>query len=97
MTAMAETFENGGFVAPGPNATFVYLNWTTGSQAKVLILALSGGAEAEDMKVGMNWLAPTRLELAYNGAHRSVDFQAVKFAGVDITLRELSGGTGAPR
>ena len=97
MVATAETFANGGFVAPGPPATLVYLNWTAGSQPKTLILALSGGAEADDMKVGMNWLAPARLELTYKGTHRSVDFQAVKFAGVDITLRDFSGNTDAAR
>jgi hypothetical protein len=93
MIATADTFANGGFVAPGPDATLVYLNWTTGSQPKMLILAFSDGqSEPGDMKVQMNWLGPTHLELACKG-QRTIDFQAVKYAGVDISVRELADAT----
>ena len=98
MIATADTFANGGFVAPGPPATFVYLNWTTGSQPKTLILAFSGGAsEPEGAKVEMRWLTPRHLEVTYRANHQSVDFQAVKFAGVDITLRDVSSDLGNAR
>jgi hypothetical protein len=87
MIAIAEAFDNGGFVSPGPNATFVYLNWTTGSQARKEILAFSGWpSESDGMKVAMSWLSPTRLELTYKGKE-TIDFQAVKCAGVDISVR----------
>jgi hypothetical protein len=90
MVATADAFANGGFVAPGPGATFVYLNWTTGSQPRRLILAFSGGqSELDGTQVAMNWLSPTHLELAYRG-QRTIDFQAVNYAGVDISVRELS-------
>lgn len=96
MIATADTFANGGFVAPGPDATFVYLSWTTGSQPKMLILAFSDGHfEPDGMRVGMNWLTPTHLELTYKG-QRTIDFRAVKCAGVDISVRELSNDTITP-
>jgi hypothetical protein len=95
MIATADAFANGGFVAPAPGATFAYLNRTTGSQPKMLILAFSGGhSESDGLKVGMNWLTPTHLELTYKG-QRTIDFQAVKYAGVDISVRELSSETGS--
>jgi hypothetical protein len=76
----------------GGGGTDVYLNWTTGSQAKQLILAFSDGpADPDGMKVGMNWLTPRHLELTYKG-QRSLDFQAVKCDGVDISVRDLSSG-----
>ncbi len=87
----ANGFDNGGFLAPGPSATFVYLNRTVGSQPKVLIFALSGGESVGSGAVGMNWLAPNRLELTYKG-HPSIDFQAIHCAGVDISVRELPSG-----
>lgn len=93
MIAMADAFENGGFVAPGPGATFVYLNWTTGSQPKMLILAFSEGQEP---KVGINWLTPTHLEVTYRG-QRTIDFQAIKYAGVEISVRDLASQAGVTR
>ena len=90
MVATAEVFANGGFVAPGPDATFVYLNWNAGSQPRMLILAFSGGqSEPDGIRLAMNWLTPTNLDLAYKG-QRNIDFQAVKCAGVDISVRELT-------
>ena len=97
MIATAEAFDNGGFVSPGPNATFVYLNWSTGSQARKEILEFSGWpSETDGMKVAMNWLSPTRLELTYKGK-QTIDFQAVKYAGVDISVRSPSEPTSALR
>ena len=90
MIATADSFDNGGFVAPGPDATFVYLNWTTGSQPKTLVLAFSGGQSGQDgTKATMNWLTPTHLELTYTG-QRTIDFQAARYAGVDISVRDLA-------
>jgi hypothetical protein len=93
MVATAETFANGGFVAPGPSTTLVYLNQTTGSQKPILIFAFSEGAP-ESMQVKMVWLSPAHLELAYEG-QRTIDFQAVKYAGVDISVRNAVPDNGA--
>lgn len=87
--ATASTFQDAGFLA-GETQTTVYLNWAIGSQSKTLILAYSDGPTAQDMGVDMRWLTPTHLELSYKG-QRSLDFQAVKCNGVDITVRNLSG------
>jgi len=39
--------------------------------------------------VQMNWLTPAHLEVVYQKA--TVNFQAVRLAGVTITVREDSG------
>ena len=52
------------------------------------------GEAAGDGSVGMNWLTPRHLELTYKG-DRSIDFQAVKWRGIDISLRKLPSETAA--
>ena len=41
----------------------------------------------------MNWLTATHLELTYRG-DSTLDFQAVRCHGIEISVRELSGSTG---
>lgn len=90
MIATASTFEQSGF-GTGWVQTSVYLNWTTGSQPATLILAFSEGPGGPGgMNVGMKWLTPTHLELTFKGP-RPLDFQAVKFHGIDISVQELPG------
>jgi hypothetical protein len=91
MVAKAEVFTNGGFAAPGPSTTFVYLKQTTGSEKAVLIFAFSQGPP-EGMQVKMDWLNPAHLELTYEGQH-TIDFQAVRYAGVDISVRNAVLGS----
>jgi len=87
--ATAFTIEQSGF-GTGGGGTDVYLNFTAGSQPKQLILAFSDGPSGPGgMYVGMKWLTPIRLELTYKG-QRSLDFQAVKCYGVDISVRVLA-------
>jgi hypothetical protein len=91
MVTTAETDDESG---PGTDSiqTTVYLNWASGSQPKMLILAFSDGPAGPDgMKVEMNWLTPKHLELTYKG-QRALDFQAVKCAGIDISVRDASSG-----
>lgn len=85
MIATADVFANGGFASPGPATTLVYLKGTTRSQKATLIFAFSEGP-ADGMRVKMAWSSPTQLELMYEGQH-TIDFQAVKYAGVDISVR----------
>lgn len=89
--ATASTFQDAGFLA-GETQTTVYLNWAIRSQSKTLILAYSDGPTAQDMGVQMRWLTPTHLELTYSG-QRSLDFQAVRCNGIDITVRNVPNGT----
>jgi hypothetical protein len=92
MIASARTVAQSGF-GTGYIGTIVYLNWARGSQPKMEILGLSDESEAPGAtNVEMNWLTPTHLELTYKG-HRTLDFQAVKCNGVDISVRDLSGET----
>jgi hypothetical protein len=97
MIATARAFANGGFGISGVPATFVYLNWTTGSQKPMEILCLGNESDtSDDAAVKMNWLTPTHLELTYKRNRQSIDFQAVKFAGVDISLRDFSSEAAKP-
>lgn len=73
--------------------TDVYLNWAADKRPPMLILNLADGSDApSDTNVEMKWLTPTQLELTYTG-NRSLGFQAVKWAGVDISVRDLSKAT----
>lgn len=88
MVATAEVFTNGGFVAPGPSTTLVHLKGTSGSQKPMLVFAFSAGLPSE-MQVKMSWASPTHLDLVYKGRH-TIDFEAIKYAGVDISVRCMS-------
>ena len=92
--ATAQAVETNG-IGIGDPGTFVSLNWTSGSQPPRLILALSpslSSSQRGSTKVGMNWLTPTHLELTYSGK-MTVDFQAIRCDGVEISVRVLSEGT----
>lgn len=72
--------------------TSVYLNWAHDSRSPTEILELSDFSELGDAtKVGMNWLTPTHLELTCR-PDQTVVFQAIKWAGGDISLRVASSG-----
>jgi len=92
MIARARTFQTSG-IGTGEPGTDVDLNWATGSQAPIIVLAFSDGSDKPgDKSVGINWLSPTRLELTYKG-QRTIGFEAVKCYGVDISVRNVSSGT----
>jgi hypothetical protein len=92
MVATARTVEQSGF-GTGFKGTSVYLNWTTGSQSPMPILAFSEGPPGpEGMQVGISWITPTHLELTYKG-QRPLDFEAVQCDGVDISVRDVLGET----
>jgi hypothetical protein len=94
MIATARAYANGGFGVSGSPATFVYLNWTAGSQSPTEILSLDDQSErAEETEVEMKWLAPNHLELTYAGKRQSIGFQAIKFDGVEISVRDTSSAT----
>jgi hypothetical protein len=94
MIATARAVANSGFAINGVG-TFVYLNWTTGSQPPTLILDLADASDApRDTNVEMKWIAPAHLELTYRGS-QSLGFQALKWGGVNISVRD-SSVTNAP-
>jgi hypothetical protein len=91
MVATAQAYANGGFGISGTPETFVYLNWATGSQKAMEVLSLDNETDApDDAVVGIRWISPTRLELTYKENRQRVSFQAVKFAAIEITLRNLA-------
>jgi len=90
--AIARTQQWGG---PGTAAdgTTVYLKRLRVSQAPIQILEFS--QQYARMNLKMEWLTPTHLEVTYGpserpGDHVDLDFQVVKIAGIDVTVRELS-------
>lgn len=90
--AMAHTDQYSG---PG-NAglyTTVELKRPNGSKEVTEILLFDFNAVTPDRAtVKMNWLTPTHLDVAYGG-NANLDFQVVKCAGIDISVRDLSGDT----
>jgi|SRR5208282_3785275 len=78
------------------DATTVYLKWIKGSQPPTQVLGFSH--QYATMNLNMEWLTPTHLEVTYGpsaspGDHVSLDFQAIKCGGIDISVRDLSRET----
>jgi hypothetical protein len=78
------------------DATTVSLKLNKGSQPPTQVLVFSH--QYATMNLRMEWVTPTHLEVAYGESGRpgdqvSLDFQAVKCAGIDISVRHLSGET----
>ena len=90
--AVAHTDQYGGPGAAGIIST-VSLRQVKGRQDNIEILQLSQDATSVELK--MNWLTPTHLEITYRQP-ASVDFQATKCGGIDISVRDLSSGTTTP-
>ena len=61
--------------------------WCYGSAPRAYVLdpANAGGT----INLTMKWLTPSHLEVTYDG-RADLNLQVVKFAGVDISLRNLS-------
>lgn len=100
--AIARTDQNGGFGSASID-TMVFLKQA--SQPPVMVLAfdcegLARRAYVLDNKANaggtinltMQWVAPSQIEVTYNG-HATLSFQAVKYAGIAISLRDLSTET----
>jgi hypothetical protein len=91
--AEAHTDQYGGPGTAGIIST-VSLNRVTGRQDKIEVLQLSHNVTTSiDLK--LNWLTSSHLEITYNQAS-SVDFQAIRAAGMDITVRNLSSTSDTP-
>jgi hypothetical protein len=90
--AKAQTDQRSGFGTDGA-VTAVYLQPSNGARSPVLILAFSQNQNAQtsliDLK--MKWVDGKHLEVSYK-EHPNLDFQAIKYAGIDISVRDLSDG-----
>ena len=90
--AEAHSEQGGGFGGDN-DVTIVQLRRTAGSQAPIQILLFS--QEYATISLQMNWVNSSQLNVLYGpssrpGDHVSLDFQAIKCAGVDITARDVS-------
>jgi hypothetical protein len=89
ISATARSVENSGVGIRGGGTT-VFLNWTTGSQPAMEIFEIGElPKKPDDRFIEMKWLTPRRLELTYRGNPQNVGFQAIKWAGVDISVETL--------
>jgi hypothetical protein len=94
--ASASTIAQSGF-GTGYIGTRVYLKPTNSSQPPLEIAEFSYEYEVPPgiTSVEMKWLTPTHLEVSYKG-HATVAFQAVKCAGIDISVRDVSNEAAKP-
>lgn len=100
--ASARTIQNGGFGSANID-TIVYLKQNIASQSPIEVLgfdcrgpvprpyvldnvANAGGT----ISLRMKWVTPSHLHVTYNGDAGNLGFQVVKFAGIDISVRDLS-------
>jgi hypothetical protein len=83
--ALAHTDQYGG---PGTAGiiSMVQLQRASGNRDKIEVLELFQNSPSIGLK--LNWLTSSRLEITYI-EDASVDFQAVKCAGIDITLTKI--------
>jgi hypothetical protein len=90
--AIAHTDQYGGSGTAGVITT-VSLKPVDGTKSSIEVLQLSQNDVSVDLK--MNWLTSSHLEVTYTKP-ASVDFLAIKCAGIDISARNLSNGRTTP-
>jgi hypothetical protein len=99
--ASARTIQNGGFGSADVH-TLVYVSQINVSAPpnEVLSFNCEGGVPhayvldnvanaGGTINLTMNWTTPSHLAVTYNG-RATLDFQAIKIAGIDITVQDLS-------
>jgi hypothetical protein len=73
--------------------TTVSLKRTMGPKSPIQILAFTQNSKSIGLK--MNWMDPKHLGVTYD--HEAIlDFQAIKCAGIDISVRDVSGEAAKP-
>jgi hypothetical protein len=103
--ATADTLQNGGF-GSGGISTSVYLDraGSRGSPVEVLTFSCDGpiprpylldnvANKGGSIGLTMKWITSSHLHVMYEG-HPELAFQAVKFAGIDITIENRSEKSG---
>ncbi len=104
-TASADTVQNGGF-GSGGISTSVYLAraGSRGSPIEVLTFSCDGpmprpyvldnvANKGGSIGLTMKWITPSHLHVIYED-HPELAFQAVKLAGIDITIENRSEKAG---
>lgn len=88
--------EQGGGLGGAYDVTTVSLRRVKGSQPPAQVLLFSH--EYPTMNLKMEWLTSAHLNVTYGpsarpGDHADLNFQAIKCAGVDISVTDLSSST----
>jgi hypothetical protein len=99
--ASARTIQNGGFGSAHID-TIVYLKWTRDSNPPQEVLGFSCDGAAPrpyvldnvanaggTINLTMKWVTPSHLDVTYD-KHPDLYFQVVKFAGIGISVHDLS-------
>jgi len=84
--ASARTEQYGGLGTAGVYTT-VYLKQIGQSPVEILTLSNKSAYPLGITAVNMTWVTPSHLSITYKG-HATIDFQAVKCAGVEISVEE---------
>src|SRR5260370_10484750 len=105
--AIARTVQSGGY-GTASIITSVSLKQATISQPPMEVLGFScegpvprpyvhdnAAKSGGTISLTMKWLTPSHLDLTYHG-HADLYFQAVKYAGIEISVRNLSSGNVNP-
>jgi hypothetical protein len=93
MVARGRAYSNDlGFGSDGIPVTIVYINFTSGSQKDSEIMEFTTELTGSDAQaVGIEWLSPSTLEVTYRKDSQEIQFQAIKFGGIEIIARDISG------
>jgi hypothetical protein len=90
--ASARTIQHSGPGTAGAESS-VYLKRTADSSAPLLVLGFLHHEDtlSSTINLTMKWASPSHLEVTYDGRAASLEFQAVKSNGVEISVRDVSG------
>jgi hypothetical protein len=91
LLASASTLAHYGPGTAGAESS-VYLKHIHDSSAPLLILGFFHHEKnlSDTINLTMKWASPTHLEVTYDGRAASLEFQAVKSNGVEISVRDVS-------
>jgi hypothetical protein len=88
--ATAQTIQHFGPGAAGIE-TKVYLKFLSNTPTQILEFFHDGNDASRTINLTMKWATPSHLDVTYNGL-ASLDFQAVKCGGVEISVKVVSSG-----
>lgn len=90
--ATADTVQHSGPGTAGAESS-VYLKRIHNSSAPLLILGFFHHEKnlSDAINLTMKWPSPSHLEVTYDGRAASLEFQAIKCGGVEISVLDVSG------
>ena len=88
--ASAQTIQHSGPGTAGLESS-VFLKRDSSPRLLILGFLHRGDYQGNGINLTMHWASPSHLEVTYDGRAASLEFQAVKSNGVEISVRDLSG------